>query len=110
MKVCLDRPGTMSNNRAGPIPSATGVRSMTTVTYRLPQRVCRQTCSSTPKTLTPVRRLGSSMSNRRPVANTASLRSEERRVGKEGRSGWAACHEKKKEKEEEGKQVCKRKK
>src|SRR5699024_4134709 len=66
-------PGTISNNRAGPLPSATGVRSMTTVTYRLPQRVWRHTCSSTPKTRTPVRRLGSSMSNRRPVANTTSL-------------------------------------
>src|SRR5207249_8371945 len=33
-----------------------------------------------------------------PVAGAVFLlRSEERRVGKEGRSGWAASHEKKKE-------------
>ena len=40
----------MSSSRAGPVPSRIGVRSMITVTYLSPRRVCRHTCSSTPMT------------------------------------------------------------
>ena len=43
----------MSSKRAGPVSSLTGVKSMITVTYLSPLRVCRQTCSSTPTTWTP---------------------------------------------------------
>ncbi len=53
----------MSSNRAGPVWSRTGVRSMITVTYLSPRRVCRQTCSSTPITATPSNRCGSSISS-----------------------------------------------
>ena len=63
----------MSSSRAGPVPSRIGVRSMITVTYLSPRRVCRQTCSSTPMTLTPSNRCGSSISTRWPSARTASL-------------------------------------
>ncbi len=52
----------MSSSRAVPVPSRTGVRSMITVTYLSPRRVCRQTCSSTPMTRTPSNRPGSSIS------------------------------------------------
>ena len=44
---------------SGPVPSRIGVRSMITVTYLSPRRVCRQTCSSTPRTFTPSKRCGS---------------------------------------------------
>ncbi len=63
----------MSSSRAGPVPSRTGVRSMITVTYLSPRRVCRHTCSSTPTTFTPSKRCGSSISTRLPSARTASL-------------------------------------
>ena len=48
LNTCLERPSTMSNNRAGPVPSRIGVRSMITVTNLSPRRVWRHTCSSTP--------------------------------------------------------------
>ena len=73
LNTCLERPSTMSNSRAGPVRSRTGVRSMMTVTNLSPRRVCRQTCSSTPITLTPSNRCGSAISTRRPSASTASL-------------------------------------
>ena len=63
----------MSSSRAGPVPSRIGVRSMITVTYLSPRRVWRQTCSSTPMTLTPSNRVGSSIRTRLPSARTASL-------------------------------------
>ena len=63
----------MSSSRAGPVPSRIGVRSMITVTYLSPRRVCRHTCSSTPITATPSKRPGSSIRTRRPSARTASL-------------------------------------
>lgn len=50
LNACLERPATMSSNRAGPVPSRTGVRSMITATYFLSRRVCRHMCSSTPIT------------------------------------------------------------
>ena len=39
----LDRPGTTSTSRAGPLRSRTGVRSIMTVTYRSPRPVWRHT-------------------------------------------------------------------
>src|SRR6476619_4692895 len=73
LKACLERPGTMSSNRAGPVPSRIGVRSLITVTNLSPRPVCRQQCSSTPMTFTPSNRVGSLISTRRPSARTASL-------------------------------------
>ena len=46
---------------------------MITVTNLSPRRVCRQTCSSTPITVTPSNRAGSSIRTRLPSARTASL-------------------------------------
>ena len=69
----LGRPSTMSSSRAGPRPSRIGVRSMITVTYLSPLRVCRHTCSSTPTTATPSNRAGSLIRTRLPSARTASL-------------------------------------
>ena len=63
----------MSSSRAGPVPLRIGVRSMITVTYLSPRRVCRQTCSSNPTVVTPSNRCGSSISTRWPSARTASL-------------------------------------
>ena len=51
-------PSTMFRSLAGR-PRLLGVRSTMTVTYRLPCRVCRHTCSSTPTVSTPSRRCGS---------------------------------------------------
>ncbi len=62
-----------ASSLAGPVRSRTGVRSMTTVTYLSPRRVCRPTCSSTPRTFTPSNRCGSAINTRRPSASTASL-------------------------------------
>lgn len=73
LNTALERPSTMSNNRAGPVSSRTGVRSMITVTYLSPRFVCRQTCSSTPTTLTPLRPVSSLMRSRCPSVRTASL-------------------------------------
>ncbi|TDS82315.1 hypothetical protein EV640_1182 [Nesterenkonia aurantiaca] len=56
-----------------PVPSRVGVRSMITVTKRVPRPVWRQQCSSTPITSTPSKRAGSLISNCRPAASTASL-------------------------------------
>ena len=39
LKACFERPSTIANNRLGPVPVLTGVRSMTTVTYLSPVRV-----------------------------------------------------------------------
>jgi hypothetical protein len=44
-----------------------------TVTYLSPRRVCRHTCSSTPMTLTPSKRVGSLINNRLPSARTAEF-------------------------------------
>src|SRR5215213_4890188 len=41
VNACLKRPSTMSSSRAGPVPSRIPVRSMITVTYLSPRRVCR---------------------------------------------------------------------
>ncbi len=71
LNTALERPSTMSNSRAGPVFSRIGVRSIMTVTYLSPRRVCRQTCSSTPITLTPSKRAGLSIKVRAPSANTA---------------------------------------
>ena len=67
----LERPGSTSSSRAGPLRSRTGVRSVTTVTYRSPRLVWRHTEggtsrtgakrageSSTPSTSTPSKRSG----------------------------------------------------
>ena len=61
------------SSRAGPVPSQAGVRSMITVTYLSPRRVCRQACSSTPTTRTLSKRCGSLLKARRPSASTAGL-------------------------------------
>ena len=50
-----------------------GVRSMITVTYLSPRRVCRQTCSSTPIVVTRSNLLGSSISRLLPSAMTAAF-------------------------------------
>ncbi len=44
LNAFLLRPSTTSSSREGPVPSRTRVRSMTTVTYLSPLRVCRHTC------------------------------------------------------------------
>jgi hypothetical protein len=44
-----------------------------TVTNLSPRRVWRHACSSTPRTWTPSKRVGSAISNWWPVARTASL-------------------------------------
>ena len=46
---------------------------MITVTYLSPLRVCRHTCSSTPRTRTPSKRFGSLIRTRLPSASTALL-------------------------------------
>ena len=46
---------------------------MLTVTYLSPLRVCRQRCSSTPRSRTPSKRAGSPIRTRRPWDRTASL-------------------------------------
>jgi hypothetical protein len=63
----------MSSSRAGPVFSRSGVKSMMTVTYFSPRRVCRQTCSSTPIADTPSNRRGSSINRRLPSPRTASF-------------------------------------
>ena len=45
-----------------------------TVTYLSPRRVCRHTCSSTPMTLTPSKRVGSSISSRCPFSEDRGVR------------------------------------
>ena len=54
LKTPLDRPGTMSNSREGPLRSWTGVTSKMTVTYVSPYGVWRHTCSSTPNDTHPL--------------------------------------------------------
>ena len=71
--ACFERPSTMANRRAGPVPARTPVRSMITVTYLSPRRVWRQTCSSMPMVVTPSKRCGSAIRTRLPSANTAAL-------------------------------------
>ncbi len=71
LNVALERPSTISNKRAGPVRSRTGVRSMITVTNRSPWRARRHTCSSTPSTATPSKRPGSLIKTRRPSSSTA---------------------------------------
>ena len=71
--ACLERPSTMSSSLEGPVPIRIGVRSMMTVTYLSPLPVCRQTCSSTPMTRTPSKRVGSLIRTLRPSARTAAL-------------------------------------
>lgn len=44
LNASFERPSTMSSSRAGPVPARMGVRSMITVTYLSPRRVCLQTC------------------------------------------------------------------
>ena len=73
LNACLERPSTMSSSLAGPVPSRIGVRSMITVTYLSPRRVCLQTCSSTPTTFTPSNRVTSLIRTRLPSARTASF-------------------------------------
>ena len=73
VKTPLDRPGTMSKSREGPLRSWTGVKSKMTVTYLSPYGVWRHTCSSTPMTRTPSNRVGSLISERSPSARTAVL-------------------------------------
>ena len=73
LKTRLDRPGTMSRSREGPLRSWTGVKSKMTVTYLSPYGVWRHTCSSTPMTRTPSNRAGSLISRRWPSARTAVL-------------------------------------
>ena len=65
-------PSTTSRRRAGR-PSLLGVRSTTTVTYLEPRDVCRHTCSSTPRWVTPSRRCSSPARCFMPLAGTASF-------------------------------------
>ena len=73
LKTCLERPGTMSKSREGPLRSRMGVKSKMTVTNLSPYGVWRHTCSSTPMTRTPSNRVGSLISERSPSARTAVL-------------------------------------
>ena len=71
LKTRLERPGTMSRSREGPLRSWTGAKSKMTVTCLSPYGVWRHTCSSTPMTRTPSHRAGSLISRRAPSARTA---------------------------------------
>ena len=73
LKTILERPGTMSRSREGPLRSRMGVKSKMTVTYLSPYGVWRHTCSSTPMTRTPSNRAGSLISRRWPSVRTAVL-------------------------------------
>lgn len=73
LNTFFERPGTMSSSLEGPVPSRIGVKSMITVTYLLPRRVWDHTCSSTPSTFTVSNRVGSLISNWRPVSKITSL-------------------------------------
>ena len=73
MNTALERPSTMFSSLAGPVLSRTGVRSMITVTYRSPNLLWRQTCSSTPIVVTRSNRAGSSIRRRRPSAMIAAF-------------------------------------
>ncbi|AMS05721.1 hypothetical protein AXH35_09980 [Acidipropionibacterium acidipropionici] len=73
LNACLERPSTMSSNLTGPLFVLAGVRSMITVTYFSPRRVCRHTCSSTPIVVTLSNRCGLLISTRLPSASTASF-------------------------------------
>ena len=73
LKICLERPGTMSKSREGPLRSRMGVTSTITVTYLSAYGVWRHTCSSTPMTRTPSNRVGSLISRRWPSPRTAVL-------------------------------------
>lgn len=73
LNTAFERPSMVSRSRAVPVRSRTGVRSMITVTYWSPRRLCRQTCSSTARTRTLSNRAGSVISTRRPSASTASF-------------------------------------
>ena len=73
LKTRLERPGTMSRSREGPLRSRMGVKSKMTVTYLSPYGVWRHTCSSTPMTRTPSHRAGSLISRRAPSLRTVVL-------------------------------------
>ena len=73
LKTFLERPGTMSKSREGPLRSRMGVKSKMTVTNLSPYGVWRHTCSSTPMTRTPSHRVGSLISERSASARTAVL-------------------------------------
>ena len=73
LKTCLERPGTMSRSREGPLRSRMGVTSKITVTYLSPKGVWRHTCSSTPMTRTSSNPTGSLISRRWPSPRTAVL-------------------------------------
>ena len=73
LKTCLERPGTMSKSREGPLRSRMGVTSKITVTYLSWCGVWRHTCSSTPMTRTPSNRAGSLIRRRWPSPRTAVL-------------------------------------
>lgn len=73
LKTCLERPGTMSRSREGPLRSRMGVTSKITVTYLSWCGVWRHTCSSTPLMRTPSNRVGSLISSRWPSPRTAVL-------------------------------------
>ena len=73
LKTCLERPGTMSKSRQGPLRSRMGVKSKMTVTYLSPCGVWRYTCLSTPMTCTPSNRAGLLISRRWPSVRTAVL-------------------------------------
>ena len=74
LNTLLERPSTMSSSLAGPLPVRGPVRSMITVTYLSPRRVCRHTCSSTPMVVTPSNRCGLLIRTRWPSASTARWR------------------------------------
>lgn len=73
LKTCLERPGTMSKSREGPLRSRMGVTSKITVTHLSWCGVWRHTCSSTPMTRTPSNRVGSLIRRRWPSPRTAVL-------------------------------------
>ena len=73
LKTCLERPGTMSRSREGPLRSRMGVTSKITVTYLSWCGVWCHTCSSTPLMRTPSNRVGSLISSRWPSPRTAVL-------------------------------------
>ena len=65
LKACFEQPSSTSSKRAGSVLPRTGVWSTTMVTYLSPRRVYHQTCSSTPSTVTPSKRVESLKSGRR---------------------------------------------
>lgn len=87
LKTCVERPSILSGNRAGPVPSRTGVRPMITVTYLSPFGVCRHPAvSGAPVTADPHQQ------RRRPPARRFVRQRPRDRAGDDARQLRAQAH------------------